>query len=350
MSTVAPRPALGEPQARRGAPSRGAPRLAPDPTVPAAIGRGVAFALLALFAGLHWMVLLEPGEPGRAFDRLLVRRRWRAGRAARAPARLAAAGAGARAGWRRRSSRWRWRCSPAASPASCCGPTRWGELASAASSAASRRCRACACPTAASSRGSAWSIPLGGTVLLTLAALLAFWPRRERLGLPGAALIALVALYVVPAVALDFTARVPARRAARACSWWPSCALDKLRGQDARPAGGRAVAVVAGRLLVAPALDSGSPWWDYESWALEASAAKSTSFSWNHGYGPLDWPRDGRELLRVQAPSARVLEGGEPRRASTGSTGATPTSTATRWTRGRPTTCLDPQVDAGHLA
>ena len=44
-----------------------------------------------------------------------------------------------------------------------------------------------------------------------------------------------------------------------------------------------------------------TPWWDYETWALETSASKSTAYTWNHTYGPLNWPRDGRELLRVKA-------------------------------------------------
>jgi hypothetical protein len=27
-------------------------------------------------------------------------------------------------------------------------------------------------------------------------------------------------------------------------------------------------------------------------------------FSWDHDYGPIRWPRDGRELFRVKAPRA----------------------------------------------
>ena len=53
--------------------------------------------------------------------------------------------------------------------------------------------------------------------------------------------------------------------------------------------------------MLAPALDRDAPWWDYETWALGAASARTTSFSWDHDYGPLDWPRDGRELLRVRA-------------------------------------------------
>ena len=54
-------------------------------------------------------------------------------------------------------------------------------------------------------------------------------------------------------------------------------------------------------LVLAPALDGRQPWWDYENWALSASTTRTTSFAWDHDYSPLDWPRDGRELLRVQA-------------------------------------------------
>jgi hypothetical protein len=184
-------------------------------------------------------------------------------------------------------------------PAEMLRPTRWGELAS----GINRGIQALPGVRVPYEGVEPWIrivIPLGGTMLMTLAALLAFWPRRERLGRPGAALIALVVLYVVPAIALDFTVEF-LRGALLALLVVLFLRVDKLRVRDARLAGATAVGVVLAALLVAPALDGGSPWWDYESWALEASSAKSTSFSWDHSYGPLNWPRDGRELLRVKA-------------------------------------------------
>ena len=48
-------------------------------------------------------------------------------------------------------------------------------------------------------------------------------------------------------------------------------------------------------------LNRDTPWFDYETWALETSSSKSTSFTWDHTYDGLNWPRDGRELLRVRA-------------------------------------------------
>ena len=62
-------------------------------------------------------------------------------------------------------------------------------------------------------------------------------------------------------------------------------------------AAGAAIAALA----IAPAIDGGRPWWDYERWALDTAGDRAVVFTWNHDYSPLDWPRDGRELLRVKA-------------------------------------------------
>ena len=48
-------------------------------------------------------------------------------------------------------------------------------------------------------------------------------------------------------------------------------------------------------------LNRDTPWFDYETWAAETSSSKSTTFTWEHSYAGLNWPRDGRELLRVRA-------------------------------------------------
>jgi hypothetical protein len=53
--------------------------------------------------------------------------------------------------------------------------------------------------------------------------------------------------------------------------------------------------------VVAPRLDSTRPWFNYEAFAEKLEPKKAEAFSWNHSYGPLRWPRDGREMLRVQA-------------------------------------------------
>jgi len=143
-------------------------------------------------------------------------------------------------------------------------------------------------------------IGAGGALLGVIAALLAFWPRRDRTGFPAAALLALVALYAVPAVALNFEAEF-VRGALLALLMLAFLRLEKLRLRDASAAAAVAAAAAAGAMIAAPALDGRDPWFDYESWAVETAAAKSVTFSWNHDYSPLDWPRDGRELLRIKA-------------------------------------------------
>jgi uncharacterized protein (DUF58 family) len=121
--------------------------------------------------------------------------------------------------------------------------------------------------------------------------------------LPGAALVLLVTLYVTPAVALDFPGDF-ARGAVLTVLVLAFLRLDRVRLHDAPGAAMAAVAVAAVALLAAPILDRDQPWWDYETWALSAAESKSTTFMWEHDYGPLDWPRDGREVLRVKARQA----------------------------------------------
>jgi hypothetical protein len=59
-------------------------------------------------------------------------------------------------------------------------------------------------------------------------------------------------------------------------------------------------AVILGMIL-APQLDAEDPWIDYRSLTGGMGDGNQTSFNWNHSYTPLDWPRDGREVLRVRA-------------------------------------------------
>jgi hypothetical protein len=144
----------------------------------------------------------------------------------------------------------------------------------------------------------------GGTLLAVVAALLAFWPRRDgRTGWPGAALLALVTLYAIPAVVLDFEGEF-LRGAVLAVLMVAFLKLEKLGVRDAPAAGIAAVAAAIAALLAAPLLDGREPWWDYERWALDSASARAVSFTWDHDYSPLDWPRDGRELLRIRAPTS----------------------------------------------
>jgi transglutaminase-like putative cysteine protease len=153
----------------------------------------------------------------------------------------------------------------------------------------------------------------GGTVFAALAAIIAFWPARTRTGLPIPALILLVALYVVPAVALNADQGF-GTGAVLSLLVLAFLRLERLRIRDARAAAIATLGVGVVALLAAPTLDRDAPWFDYESWALSAAGSKSTTFDWEHDYGALDWPRDGREVLRVKAErsaywKAEVLDG-----------------------------------------
>jgi protein-glutamine gamma-glutamyltransferase len=267
-----------------------------DPTLPVPIARGLAFLALAGFGALHWMVLLDPAAPERA---------------------LYALGAGAVAMLGLLYART---LGDRARPAAAIGtslvalalallgggiadellrPDQWGSLAAGISRGV-ESLPGVRVPYRGVDEWTRTVIPLGGTVLVTAAAIAAFWPRRGRIGFPGLALTLLVALYAVPAVSLDFENEF-LRGAALALLVLAFLRLEKLRVGDASNAGLVAAGIAVLALMVAPALDRDTPWWDYESWALGAASARTTAFSWDHTYGPLDWPRDGRELLRVRA-------------------------------------------------
>jgi transglutaminase-like putative cysteine protease len=264
--------------------------------LPLWLARGSVLLAFVAFAGLHWAGLLEPAEPGRALEAvglaaLVVAALCLAARLAR-PLRLAVAGLLAVA---------------ALALALLAGgladeyllPDRWGALVSGASRGVDAL-PGVRVPYRGIDEWARLAIAAGGTLLAVVAALLAFWPRRGRTGFPAAALLALVTLYAVPAVVLDFDGEF-LRGALLALLVLGFLRLEKLRARDAPAAGVVAAAAAIGALIAAPALDGRDPWFDYESWALETAGSKAVSFSWDHDYGPLDWPRDGRELVRVKA-------------------------------------------------
>ena len=269
------------------------------PLLPLVFARGGAFFCLATFGALHWMAMLDPTATGRA---------WSAVGAGL----LALAGLLAAA---RLRGVLRWLAvagtvlvtialafMAAGVPAELLRPGNWDALASGIERGIS------ALPGArVPYRGiDNWTrivIPLGGTMLTVLAALTAFWPRRASTGFPFAALVLLVTLYAVPAVALDFDGEF-LRGALLAVLVVAFLRLERLRLTEAGAAATLAAGMAIAALIIAPALDSDTPWWDYETWALSTASSKSTTFSWDHDYGPLDWPRDGREMLRVKAKRA----------------------------------------------
>jgi hypothetical protein len=56
--------------------------------------------------------------------------------------------------------------------------------------------------------------------------------------------------------------------------------------------------------IIAPRIDAVRPWFNYEAFAEKLEPNKAEAFSWNHSYGPLNWSRDGREMLRIKAKTS----------------------------------------------
>ena len=127
-------------------------------------------------------------------------------------------------------------------------------------------------------------IPLGGSALVLLAALLAFWPRRAGLGFPALALLALIVLYVVPVVALDFDAEF-LRGAVFTLLMVAFLRLEKLRRPDAVAAGALASLATLVALIAAPVLNRDHAVVRLRDVGAETSSSKSTTFTWDHSYG-----------------------------------------------------------------
>ena len=56
---------------------------------------------------------------------------------------------------------------------------------------------------------------------------------------------------------------------------------------------------LAGALPLAAMADRGEPWFDYRAFAESLGPDDPVRFSWTQSYGPIDWPRNGNEVMRV---------------------------------------------------
>ena len=138
---------------------------------------------------------------------------------------------------------------------------------------------------------------LAGGVLLLIGMLLAVHALR-RGARPVAAAAVLTVVYAVPVV--EHTPRHPyAGGMAFAVLLGALLWADRVERRHAAPALVFALVAALGGLLAAPRLDGSRAWLDYERIAGKLTDPPSTRFTWTHSYGSLDWPRDGRELLRV---------------------------------------------------
>ncbi len=143
---------------------------------------------------------------------------------------------------------------------------------------------------------------LGLPAVLGVSLALGFWPTRApRPRLRIAALVALLVAYgTAMAVAPSSDPLLHGLGLlllASAWLWLPASGPRR---------GALGVVLVAGcgliALPVASVLDGKQPWLDYQHWGSSRAAGPTESFTWDQAYGPLTWPRAGRQMLTVQSP------------------------------------------------
>jgi transglutaminase-like putative cysteine protease len=272
--------------------------------LPAPLARLAGFAALVALGALEWARLVEAPGSGRALswaaiacltgaaivacDRLAARRR---GPAVLGTAGLGVAGALAASGV----------------PLAFAGPREWGRLADGLATGA-EALGGVRLPYAGADPWPAWVVGLAGALLCVLAALLAFWPRRDGRGFPFLALAVLLVLVATPVVSLGGARPVVLGLALAALSFgflW----LERL---PPRPGLGVAALVgiaLAGALPVAGVADRGDPWFDYRAFAESLGPQDPIRFDFDHGtYGPITWPRNGSEVLRVRSEQPQYLK------------------------------------------
>ena len=145
------------------------------------------------------------------------------------------------------------------------------------------------------------ALEIGGAVLLTLSAQLACWPRGDNArGYPFLALVGLLVLVVSPVVSLGGTRPLllgAAIAALTVCFLW----LERLPLRPGIGVAALLAVALAGALPLAAVADRGEPWFDYKAFAEGLGPDDPIRFSWNQDYGPIDWPRDGNEVMRVKS-------------------------------------------------
>ena len=143
-------------------------------------------------------------------------------------------------------------------------------------------------------------LQLLGALLCVLAGLLAFWPREGARGYQFLALGLLLVLVAAPVVSLGGTQSVElgiALTALTVAFLW----LERLPLKPGIGIAALLALAVAGALPLAGAANREEPWFDYKSFAEALGPDEPVRFDWGHSYGDITWPRDGAEVLRVDA-------------------------------------------------
>jgi transglutaminase-like putative cysteine protease len=272
-------------------------RAASRPLLPVAAARALAFGPLAAFGAVAWAGMLVPAEPARGLICVaaclaavpLLRAVGRLAGRARFAALCALAVAG-----------FAGVLLAAGVPARFLLPGQWDALAAGLGQGLTTL-PGVSVPYRGVDDWVIWTLEAGGGLLIGAAAFAAFGGQRGERRLR--AMVAgglLTTLYAVPVIEHGpgrplLSGAVFAALAA-AFLW-----LELVDRHHAPAALLVVAAAVAAGVVAGPRLDAGGPWLDYEALAQDLTPASATRFSWDHGYGPLDWPRDGREILRVKA-------------------------------------------------
>ena len=273
----------------------------PDASMTRPRARLIAFFALVTFGALQWIRLLDPRPSGATLWFLLAA--VVAGLGLRSCNRSRAARA---LGGDRRASRScssSSGCSLAGIPFSLVEPRGWGELVL-RSEPGHRDAALDAHPVPRRGALGARHARLIGYLLVALATVLAC--RRAATRGPASR------SRPRSSSACSSGCRRSRWRAARRCSSAsssrrcssPTCASTASGATRwcgrARPSRG----VLLAALVLAPRVDADRPIIDYEAIARSVSKTDGASFNWSHGYGPLNWPRTGRELLRIKTDRA----------------------------------------------
>ena len=272
------------------------PDRGPEALLPVWAARLLGFAALASLGALQWQRLVEGLSSGRAL--LWVVAATGAGAAIlacdRLPTRVRGPGTLAATGLALLIA-----MAVSGLPVDLLRPRHWDELIDGVAAGA-QSLGTVRLPYAGTDAWPRVTLELTGSLLLTMSALIACWPRPHTRGYPFLALAALLVMVVSPVVSLGGARPLLlglAIAALTVCFLW----LERL---PLRPGLGVAALLgvaLAGALPLAAVADRGEPWFDYKAFAENLGPDDPVRFSWAQQYGPIDWPRDGNEIMRVKS-------------------------------------------------
>jgi transglutaminase-like putative cysteine protease len=275
-----------------------APATGPGRPYRADAVRMAAFAALAGWASLAWGSLVSPAAPGRVLGavalalagapaiRAAARRRRRIVRPALVVAIAAVQVAAV--------------LVVAGAPARLLAPAAWGELAAGIGQGIDAL-PAILVPYPGPDEWVRSVLLAGGGLLALAAGWLAFRPGLATSGrMPVGAAATVGALYC--AAVVQHSPRLPFLAGAIfACLLATFLWAEHLKLRQAPQAALVTLAAIGAGMTMAPRLDARRPLLDYERLAEGLRPQGAITFAWTHRYGPLHWPRDGREVLRIRA-------------------------------------------------